>query len=56
MLSKLVTEVLGVVAARQARWIAIGVEASLVSFYASMGFTTYRETVTSPSGATRRHR
>lgn len=53
LLSKLVTEVLGVVAARGARWIAIGVEPDLVAFYASMGFAPFREDVASPSGARR---
>jgi 3-hydroxymyristoyl/3-hydroxydecanoyl-(acyl carrier protein) dehydratase len=53
LLSKLVAAVLGVVAERKARWIAIGVEAPLIDFYESMGFARHRDAVTSPSGGLR---
>jgi acyl transferase domain-containing protein/3-hydroxymyristoyl/3-hydroxydecanoyl-(acyl carrier protein) dehydratase len=53
LLSKLVAAVLGVVAARDTRWIAIGVEDPLIGFYESMGFARFRDAVRSPSGGMR---
>lgn len=53
VLAKLVAAVLGVVAERKARFIAIGVEDQLIAFYTSMGFTRFKDDVTSPSGGRR---
>jgi hypothetical protein len=53
VLAKLVAAVLGVVAERKARFIAIGVEEQLIGFYTSMGFTRFKDSAVSPSGARR---
>ncbi len=53
VLAKLVAAVLGVVAEREARFIAIGVEDHLIGFYTSMGFTHLKDDVLSPAGGRR---
>lgn len=53
VLAKLVAAVLGVVAERQARFIAIGVEDHLIGFYGSMGFTRFKADAISPAGGRR---
>jgi predicted GNAT family N-acyltransferase len=53
VLAKLVSAVLGVVAERRARFIAIGVEDQLIAFYTSMGFTRFKDDAISPAGGSR---